>query len=49
MRPQIVSRDAAVSTQVSARDRWPRAWRLLFILGCSLLLWGLIAASIRWL
>jgi len=49
MRPHISPQDAETSTQISRRDKWPRAWRLLFIVGCSLLLWALIYAVVRWI
>jgi len=29
-------------------DKWPRAWRLLFILGSALMLWAAIYYAVRW-
>jgi hypothetical protein len=40
--------DSEPSSQLRG-GRWPRAWRLLFILGCSIALWGIIVVVARWI
>ena len=35
--------------ELPVEGKWPKAWRLLFVIGAALLAWAAIAFLIRWL
>jgi len=35
--------------ELPVEGKWPKAWRLLFVIGAALALWAGIAFLIRWL
>lgn len=35
--------------EIPVEGKWPKGWRLLFLLGGTLVLWAVIVALVRWL
>lgn len=45
-RPLLVARQR---TEIPVEDKWPRAWRLLFVAAAAGALWAAVIAITRWL
>lgn len=44
--PLIVARQR---TEIPVEDKWPRAWRMLFLAAAACALWAVMIVGVRWL